>query len=80
MVVFDGVVQEREKGRERMVAEKVGKDARKGGKQEGGRGRGKEKDVRMEGLKGRWEGRREGNASGNLIIQEELWKSWSSKM
>ena len=45
------------KGRERMVAEKVGKDARKGGKQEGGRGRGKEKDVRMEGLKGRWEGR-----------------------
>ena len=33
-----------------------------------------------EGLKGRWEGRREGNASGNLIIQEELWKSWSSKM
>ena len=47
MVVFDGVVQEREKGRERMVAEKVGKDARKGGKQEGGRGRGKEKEVRM---------------------------------
>ena len=67
-----GWCKREKKGRERMVAEMVGKDARKGGKQEGGRGRGKEKDVRMEGLKGRWEGRREGKPNNPGGIMEKL--------